>query len=164
MEKSQKEKKVIKKDTNGQKEEKKIKSANLSVSRIKLVENYCEQKGCTFSDVISMGIDLFFEALEHGNDRLVEGLDLDDPNKCILVPLQLFMSVTKTSFVQVQNLVKKKQLTMKTLTDKSNQSSSKTKYIVITEEHPKYYLVKMAMFENELSYIKGQINRLQEGF
>ena len=53
---------------------------------------------------------------------------------------------------------------MKTLTDKTNVASSKTKYIVITEEHPQYFLVKMAIFEKELAQVKSQLNRVSEGF
>jgi hypothetical protein len=144
-------------------QKKKNKSVNLSKKQILKIENYIAQKGGSFSDVVSQGIDLFFEALEQGKDRIFDNLQLENPENSILIPISLYTQITGISFVQIQNLEKSNRLTVKTITDNTN-TAFKTRYVVITENHPQYFLIKLATLEKTLDNVNKRINRLEGNF
>lgn len=65
-----------------------IKSISLPDAVINKVNNYIGQNNGNFSNIVEKGLDLFFEALENGNNKYIETLGLEDPEHSILVPFQ----------------------------------------------------------------------------
>lgn len=151
-----------KKEQTKKEQTKKVKSVNLPTRQIDMITNYAEQKGCSFTDIVSKAVEKFFKDLENGSDSLVESLGIDEPDSSILVPLQLYIKTTNTTFVQVKTMEKKKQLTIKTLTYSSGGTESKTKYVVVTDKHPQYHISKTALLETALDNLNSRMNALEE--
>ncbi len=94
-------------------DEKVIKSINMYKTRRDKVDNYIAQNGGYFGDIVEAGIDLFFEALENGNNVMIETLGLEDPENTILIPLPLYLEMKGLSHTQVKNLEKKNKVNIK---------------------------------------------------
>lgn len=144
-------------------DEKQIKSVNLYKSKVEKINNYIAQNGGYFGDVVDRGIDLFFESLENGNNKIIESIGLEDPDNTILVPLQLYLKLKNISHTQAKNLEKKKKIMVKTYNESGiNGKSSKNRYVAICEKNPEYYQAKIALVENTVSNLQDQINELTE--
>jgi hypothetical protein len=148
--------------TKNEKTEKSIKSVNLSKKNIERVTNYIQSTGGTFSDVTDKGLDLFFEALEKGNNKLIDGIGLDDPDNTLLVPLSLYIKMKNTSFTQVNKMIQRNELRLISLTDNDGNESSRFKYISVTDAHPDYYLSKITMMGESLASLEKRIETVKE--
>lgn len=142
--------------------EKKIKSVNLSVSKIERVDNYTSTNGGSFSDVVEKGLDLYFEALEKGNNKILDSLGLEDPDTTIYVPISLYITMSNSSFTQVTNMANKNKLTIATMTDKNGNESSKAKYVAISDRHPDFHLAKVTMMGETVKNLSKQITAIKE--
>lgn len=153
---------IIENETIKKKAAKGVKSVNILVKNIERVDNYISTTGASFSDIVDKGIDLFFEALEKGNNKLIEGKGIEEPDKTLLIPISLYIKMKNTSFTQVNNLIKKNKLRQITLTDKNGDESSRFKYITISEKHPDYFLAKIALASESIVTIEKRIDTTNE--
>ena len=143
------------------KTEKQRKSVNLSVAIIEKVDNYSSLNGASFSDIVEQGLTLFFEALEKGNNSIIETLGIEDPNNSILVPLSLYLKMNNITYTQVYALEKSKKIVIKTITEK-NKNNSKSKFVVLHEENPEFYKAKLIMMEQKVNNLNEQLIKTKE--
>lgn len=156
-------KKVTKPKKSEGKVEKAIKSIYLKTSNIDRVTKYITQNGGSFSDVVDISIELFFEALERGNNKVIESLGLEHPDKSILIPIMMYINMKGSTFVQVMNLQKRGELVIKTITE-HGLKASKQKYVVLTDKHPDFHLAKTVLQENAIKSLEKQFSELNEKF
>lgn len=143
------------------KTEKQRKSVNLSVAIIEKVDNYTSQNGASFSDIVEQGLTLFFDALEKGNNSIIETLGIENPNDCILVPLSLYLKMNNITHTQVYALEKSNKIVIKTITEK-NKNNSKSKFVVLHEKNPEFYKAKLTMMEQKVNNINEQLIKTKE--
>ncbi|MDY0015092.1 MAG: hypothetical protein RBS13_02685 [Bacteroidales bacterium] len=138
---------------------KKVKSLSMSSEKIEMVDNYCVQHSYSFSEFIDICIDSFFRNQDLAREQLVENLEIENQETSILVPLKLYLSINKLTYVTLKNLEKQKKVTLKTLTDSRKYSHSQ--YVVVTVENPNFFQIKMEMMQIELENIKKRLNKLE---
>lgn len=146
-----------------EKVEKTIKSIYVKNTNLDRVNRYIAQNGGSFSDIVDISIELFFEALERGNNKVIESLGLENPENSILIPIMMYINMKGSTFVQVMNLHKRGDLVIKTITDKGVKSS-KQKYVVLTDKHPDFHLAKTVLLENAMKSLEKQFGELNEKF
>jgi predicted DNA-binding protein len=138
-------------------------SAHISSEKAEKLDNYSKSTGITKSDIISAGIDLFFENLERGNNKIVEKLEITDIDKTVLIPVSLYIKMKDSTFVQVKNMEKSKKIRIVSLKEKGREDSS-VKYVALTEGHPDFVLSKVTLQEEKLKHIEKQYSALKEEF
>jgi len=144
-------------------DEKVIKSINMYKTRRDKVDNYIAQNGGYFGDIVEAGIDLFFEALENGNNVMIETLGLEDPENTILIPLPLYLEMKGLSHTQVKNLEKQKKVLIKSYSEKSAKGNiSKNRFVVLHIKNPDFYQGKVALLEKTQINFQDQLDELRE--
>ena len=141
-----------------------IKSISLPDAVINKVNNYIGQNNGNFSNIVEKGIDLFFEALENGNNKYIETLGLEDPEHSILVPFPIYLTMNQITYVQLQGLIKSKKVVTKTFneTSPSGVVNSKSQYVIITKDNPEFFKAKAALTDNKIEVLSKNFDKLSE--
>ena len=143
--------------------EKKAKSVNMTVQNIDDIDSYIATNGGYFADVVNEGVKLFFTALAAGNNSIIKSVGLEDPDKTILMPVALYIEINKISYTQLYNLEKKKKVILKTLEEEgTGKRISKTKYVLIHENNPDFFKVKVSMMDLKIKDLQSQITKNKE--
>lgn len=137
------------------------KSVNLTNEMIEKLTNYNKRTGTTFSEIVEKSLNMYFEALEKGNEIGVETLGDEDMDNSILVPIALYIKINNLVAVQLKNLEKQGKVQIRTFTE-SNKSKSKSKFVVLTEKNPEFYKAKMAMFELSMKNYEDRLGKIEE--
>jgi hypothetical protein len=137
------------------------KSCSLTEEIIDKVVNFNQRTGTSFSEIVEKSLELYFEAIEKGNDKIVETLGTEEEEDSILVPISLYIKINDIVPVQLYNLEKQKKIQIRTFTE-ANNGKSKSKFVVVTEKNPEFYKAKMAMFELGFKSLENQVQKLSE--
>ncbi len=141
-----------------------IKSISLPDAVINKVNNYIGQNNGNFSNIVEKGLDLFFEALENGNNKYIETLGLEDPEHSILVPFPIYLTMNQITYVQLQGLIKSKKIVTKTFNETSPNGvvNSKSQYVIITKDNPEFFKAKAALNDKKVDELSSNFDKLSE--
>ena len=101
------------------------KSVNLTNEMIEKLTNYNKRTGTTFSEIVEKSLNMYFEALEKGNEIGVETLGDEDMDNSILVPIALYIKINNLVAVQLKNLEKQGKVQIRTFTESNKCGSIK---------------------------------------
>ncbi len=122
------------------------KSVNLTTNIIEKLKNYNDRTGTSFSEIVEASINLYFEALDKGNKIQVETLGEENMENSILVPTEMYSKINNIVPSEIYELEKQGKITIRTFTE-TNTNKSKTKFVVLTDNHPEYFKAKITMLE-----------------
>lgn len=147
----------IKMDLNG----KTNKSVNLTKVMIEKLTNYNKRTGTTFSEIVEESLNMYFDALNRGNEIAIETLGVENMDNSILIPISLYIKVNGIVPAQLYNLEKQGKVQIRTLTQ-SNSSNSKSRFVILTEKNPEFFKSKIAMMDLEIEGIKNRLLILEK--
>lgn len=137
------------------------KSVNLTTSIIEKLKNYNERTGTSFSEIVEESIKMYFKALDRGNKIEVETLGEENMDNSILVPMALYIKINEIVPTQLYSLEKQGKIQIRTFTE-ANSSKSKTRFVVLTENHPEYFKAKIAMLEVAIKNCDSKLEKIYQ--
>ncbi len=137
------------------------KSVNLTNEMIEKLTNYNKRTGTTFSEIVEKSLELYFSALEKGNEISVETLGDENMDDSILVPIALYIKINELVPVQLYNLEKQGKIQIRTFTG-TNSSKSKSRFVVLTEKNPEFFKAKIAMLDITVKNLENSVAKVFE--
>lgn len=137
------------------------KSVNLTTSIIEKLKNYNDRTGTSFSEIVEASINLYFEALNKGNEIQIETLGVENIDSSILVPTAMYIKINNIVPSELYNLEKQGKIQIRTFTE-TNSSKSKTRFVVLTDNHPEYFKAKIAMLEIAIKDCDSRLEKINQ--